>query len=111
MKELQEYKENFALAEERRAEAVQNENQALLNFVKAAKELEGIDISHIQELLEMQGIIKAQEAENHVEERSTSKEATPEEKKAETEKLMQQPAQPQNQPEQALQQPQNQLGV
>lgn len=87
--------ENFALAEERRAEAVQNENQALLNFVRAAKELEGIDISHIRELLEMQGIIKAQEAENHLEERSTSKEATPEEKKQENEKQLQQPAQPQ----------------
>lgn len=95
--------ENFALAEERRAEAVQNENQALLNFVRAAKELEGIDISHIRELLEMQGIIKAQEAENHLEERSTSKEPTPEEKKAETSEQLQQPVQPGPQPQQAPQ--------
>ena len=76
--------ENFALAEERRAEAVQNENQALLNFVKAAKELEGMDLKHLKDLIDMQSIIKAQEAQNHVEERQTSKEPTPEEKFKET---------------------------
>lgn len=59
--------DNQSLAEERRARAVQDENAALLNFVKAAKELEGLDISHIRELLEMQGIIKAQENENVME--------------------------------------------
>ncbi len=57
---------NAALDEERRARAVQDENAALLNFVKAAKELESIDIQHIRELLEMQGIIKDQEANNAV---------------------------------------------
>lgn len=58
---------NEALDEERRARAVQDENAALLNFVKAAKELESIDLQHIRELLEMQGIIKAQEAVNAAE--------------------------------------------
>lgn len=64
--------DNQSLAEERRARAVQDENAALLNFVKAAKELEGLDISHIRELLEMQGIIKAQETENVMERQAKS---------------------------------------
>jgi hypothetical protein len=72
--------ENFALAEERRAESVQNENQALLNFVRAAKELEGVDLAHLRQLLDMQTIIKGQEAENSLEEKSSAKEPTPEEK-------------------------------
>jgi hypothetical protein len=62
--------DNLSLAEERRAKAVQDENAALLNFVKAAKELETIDFAHIRELIEMQGIIKAQETENKIENQS-----------------------------------------
>lgn len=81
--------ENYALAEQKKAEAVQNENQALLNFVKSAKELEGIDLAHIRELLEMQGLIKAQEAENHLEERSTSKAPTPVDDAENAQKLIQ----------------------
>lgn len=43
--------ENRALAEERRAEAVKDQEMALLNFAKAIKELEGVDFDHIQKAL------------------------------------------------------------
>ncbi len=81
--------ENFALAEERRSEAVQNENQALLNMVKALKELEGIDISHLQQLVSLQQLIKIQESENQVDSKTTKKEQTPEEKKKYDQQLLQ----------------------
>ena len=41
--------ENEALAIERRAEAEKDRDQATLNMVRALKELETIDISHIEE--------------------------------------------------------------
>lgn len=56
--------ENKALAEERRAEAVKDEDQAILNLVKAAKELEGIDLEHLRQVLEMHAVVKGQEAVN-----------------------------------------------
>lgn len=55
--------ENEALAVERRAQAVHDQNAALLNLVKAIKEVDGMDLQHLQTVLQMQGIIKAQEAE------------------------------------------------
>jgi hypothetical protein len=70
--------ENYALAEERKSESVQNENQALLNMVKALKELEGIDIEHLNKLISLHQVIKAQEIQNEV--KSSSKEPTPVEK-------------------------------
>jgi hypothetical protein len=54
--------ENEALAVERKATAVRDENQAMLNLVKALKELDTIDLGHIQQLIQMQGLIKQQEA-------------------------------------------------
>ena len=53
--------ENEALAVERRAQAVHDENAAVLNLIKAIKELKGMDIEHLSQLVSMQGIIKAQE--------------------------------------------------
>jgi len=53
---------NEAMDVERRARAVQDEYAALLNMLKAAKELESLDLNHIRELIEMQGLIKAQES-------------------------------------------------
>ena len=53
--------ENEALAVERKATAVRDENQAMLNLVKALKELDTIDLGHIQQLIQMQGLIKQQE--------------------------------------------------
>jgi hypothetical protein len=45
--------ENKALAEERRAEADKDQEMALLNFVRAVKELEGIDLGHIEKALSL----------------------------------------------------------
>jgi hypothetical protein len=57
-------KENQALAEERRAQAIKDhelaisehhrdEEASILNFIKAAKELRGIDIDHVRQVLEI----------------------------------------------------------
>jgi hypothetical protein len=55
--------ENKALAEERRAEAVKDEEMALLNFVKALKEIEDIDLKQIEKLVSIAGMIKQVETE------------------------------------------------
>lgn len=54
--------ENRALGVERRAKAVADDNMALLNFVKALKEIENIDINHLQQIISIQQMIKQQEA-------------------------------------------------
>lgn len=61
---LSRVKENEALAEERRAQAVKDEDAALLDLVKAIKEIDGIDLAHMQQLLAMHNIVKAQEMQN-----------------------------------------------
>ena len=53
--------ENRALGVERRAKAVADDNMALLNFVRALKEIENIDISHLQQIVSIQQMIKQQE--------------------------------------------------
>ena len=53
--------ENKALAIERKAEAEQDRMGALLNFVKAIKELEGTDIDHLGSLIEMHAMLKQDE--------------------------------------------------
>jgi hypothetical protein len=61
---LSRVQENEALAQERRAEAVRDENAALLDLVKAMKEIDGIDLQHMQQLLAMHAIVKGQEQQN-----------------------------------------------
>jgi hypothetical protein len=53
--------ENRALAVERRAAAEKDHDMAVLNFVKALKELESVDISHISELLTLRDNLQARE--------------------------------------------------
>lgn len=53
--------ENQALAEERRAQAHKDEESALLEKVKALKELETIDIVHLEKLLALANLLKQQE--------------------------------------------------
>ena len=53
--------ENKALGVERRAKAVADDNMALLNFVRAMKEIENIDITHLQQIVSIQQMLKAQE--------------------------------------------------
>jgi len=52
--------ENKALAEERRAQAHKDDESALLEKVKALKELESLDFSHIRELIEMAHLLENQ---------------------------------------------------
>jgi len=61
---LSRVQENEALAQERRAQAVKDEDSALLDLVKAMKEIDGIDLSHMKQLLEMHNLVKAQEQDN-----------------------------------------------
>lgn len=54
--------ENEALEIERKAKAIQEQDTGFLNVVKAMKELEGMDIAHIQQLLIAANTLKQQEA-------------------------------------------------
>lgn len=53
--------ENKALAIERKAAAERDKDSAFLDLVKAIKELDGMDINHIQQLLNLANVVKAQE--------------------------------------------------
>jgi len=55
--------ENKALAVERTAEAEKDREQALLNFVKALKEIEDVDLGQLEKLVHLSQITKAREAE------------------------------------------------
>lgn len=55
---LSRIEENRALAEERKAAADKDEDLALLNLVKALKEIETIDLSHVEKLLSLSRMIK-----------------------------------------------------
>lgn len=50
--------ENKALADERRSEAVKDDQQALLNFARAMKEIETIDIAHLEKIISLQKMLK-----------------------------------------------------
>ena len=50
--------ENHALAAERRAEAEKDRDMALLTLIKAAKELEDIDLGHIEKALRLSRMIQ-----------------------------------------------------
>jgi hypothetical protein len=52
---------NESMSVERRAKAVREENAAVLDLVKAFKELDSLDIAHLKEMVEMQAMIKQQE--------------------------------------------------
>ena len=62
-------KENEALAVERIAEAEKDKEIGLLNFVKALKEIDSIDLEHISKLIQLNNIMKAKEVSDtaHVE--------------------------------------------
>jgi hypothetical protein len=54
--------ENKALAVERRAAAIKDQESGFLDLVKALKEIEDIDISSVQKLIELSHLVKANEA-------------------------------------------------
>lgn len=59
LERLSRIEENHALADERRAQAIKDEDSALLEKVKTLKELESIDISHLKEYAAIIAQIKA----------------------------------------------------
>lgn len=73
MERLSRIQENQALAVERKAEAVKDENQAMLNMAKTLKELESADFEHIEKLVGLMHMIKGQEASNARETKAESK--------------------------------------
>ena len=67
LERLSRIQENKAMAVERKAASVRDENIALLNLVRAIKEVDSIDLEHMAQMLEMQKIIKSQEQVNEQE--------------------------------------------
>lgn len=61
LERLSRVKENQALAEERKAASEKDHAMALLNFIKASKELDGIDLSHLSELIKLADMMKTKE--------------------------------------------------
>jgi hypothetical protein len=49
---------NIGLMEERESQKHKDDTEALLSFIKALKEIEGMDYAHLTELLTMQKIMK-----------------------------------------------------
>ena len=54
--------ENRALADERKAAAVKDDQLALLNFAKAIKEIENIDIAQLEKIISLQRMLKSYES-------------------------------------------------
>lgn len=63
--------ENQALAVERKAEAEKDKEIALLNFVKALKEMESIDIEHLERLLNLQKVVEEKNKQSDTTEQLT----------------------------------------
>lgn len=61
LERLSRVKENQALAEERKSAAEKDHAMALLNFIKASKELDGIDLQHLSELVKLADMMKTRE--------------------------------------------------
>jgi len=58
---LSRVQENQALAVERRAAAIKDQDQGLLDLIRAAKELEGMDLAHLEQLIAMAQLVKNNE--------------------------------------------------
>ncbi len=58
---LSRVQENQALSVERKAQAERDHSAAILDLIKALKEIDGIDINHIEQLLSLSNIMKANE--------------------------------------------------
>lgn len=60
LERLSRIEENRALAVERISEGEKDREQALLNFVKALKEIESVDLAHLEKLLTLNDVYKDQ---------------------------------------------------
>jgi hypothetical protein len=58
MERVSRIQENQALAEERRASAEKDKDIALLNLIKSLKEIDTLDINHLEKLMTLANIIK-----------------------------------------------------
>jgi hypothetical protein len=74
MERVSRIEENQALATERRAEARKDDDIALLNMVKALKELDTIDIDHLHKLFALQDAMRVKSASNEQAEKILNKE-------------------------------------
>jgi len=64
MERVSRIEENRALAIERRAEAEKDKEIGLLNLVKALKEIDSIDLEHVQKLLALEAIASQKQDQN-----------------------------------------------
>ena len=58
---LSRVQENQALAEERKAAAIKDEEIGLLNLVKALKEIDTVDLAHVEKLISLSNLLKAEQ--------------------------------------------------
>jgi hypothetical protein len=63
---LSRVEENEALAIERRAAAEKDHDTALLNLVKALKEIDGLDLEHVEKLMALSALMKTQQPDTQV---------------------------------------------
>lgn len=63
LKRLSSIEENQALATERRAEASKNNEQALLNLVRALKEIESVDLANIEKMIALSKMVQSPEVD------------------------------------------------
>jgi hypothetical protein len=63
LERLSRIQENQALAVERNAAAVRNEDEAFLALIKGLKEIDSMDIENMNKMVQMHNIVKQQEAE------------------------------------------------
>jgi hypothetical protein len=63
MERMSRIAENQALAEERKHESMKDDEVALLNLVKALKEIDTMDLSHIEKLIQLSQSIKQDEGQ------------------------------------------------
>lgn len=63
---LSRVEENEALAIERRAAAEKDHDMALLNLIKALKEIDGVDIEQIEKLMSLSALMKVEQPDTQV---------------------------------------------
>lgn len=67
--------ENHALAVERRAAAIKDQDQGLLSLVKAMKEIETVEIGHVKELFTLSDMLMARQQMEEAQPKGVEKEA------------------------------------
>jgi hypothetical protein len=73
MERMSRIAENQALAEERKHESMKDDEIALLNLVKALKEIDTMDLSHIEKLIQLSQSIQQEQSNPEVKEQPTAR--------------------------------------